>query len=328
MALLDPNASDIDNIQRASFLYGRAETSVAIAEQLIARRTIEYGKHTDDEVKRAMRICDMIATIKFFEKVVKAFKSLIDSINEVFTWLADKIDYIVVPYLLKKYQIILLKIKQLVTTVKLKAAKAMQAVVNSCMTGVGSAIAAVLLAPLQALMLTFQGLAVIAGAVLQGVQAILSLIPGILCVAAEKICLFMTPKSLKKTEMNVVNINQSITDRLGAPLKKAVMEILQAVKKANVPVKVAAIAAGAAAGAMSIAQGKELTIPNSICKSLELVNPEKLSNMLNKLLAFILSADPLPKYENLSIKNPGFLLWLMTGFLPAGKLSFGIPGMP
>ena len=138
----------------------------------------------------------------------------------------------------------------------------------------------------------------------------------------------MTPKSLKKTEMNVVNINQSITDRLGAPLKKAVMEILQAVKKANVPVKVAAIAAGAAAGAMSIAQGKELTIPNSICKSLELVNHEKLSNMLNKLLAFILSADPLPKYENLSIKNPGFLLWLMTGFLPAGKLSFGIPGMP
>ena len=135
----------------------------------------------------------------------------------------------------------------------------------------------------------------------------------------------MTPKSLKKTEMNVVNINQSITDRLGAPLKKAVMEILQAVKKANVPVKVAAIAAGAAAGEMSIAQGKELTIP---CKSLELVNPEKLSNMLNKLLAFILSADPLPKYENLSIKNPGFLLWLMTGFLPAGKLSFGIPGMP
>ena len=132
MALLDPNASDIDNIQRASFLYGRAETSVAIAEQLIARRTIEYGKHTDDEVKRAMRICDMIATIKFFEKVVKAFKSLIDSINEVFTWLADKIDYIVVPYLLKKYQIILLKIKQLVTTVKLKAAKAMQAVVNRC----------------------------------------------------------------------------------------------------------------------------------------------------------------------------------------------------
>ena len=51
-----------------------------------------------------------------------------------------------------------------------------------------------------------------------------------------------------------------------------------------------------------------------------------------KAIDFLLSQlpipDPLPKYEKLLPINLGYLAWLIIGFCPAGKKSFGIPGFP
>lgn len=328
MALLDPNASDIDNLQRASFLSKRVETGVAIAEQALSRLHSDYSMSSSNGTERTAQICDLVTKIKYCEKIANAFSSMITGINEIFSWLVTKINYAVAKYLIKTYQIILLRIKKLATAIKLFVANATRTILSSCMTGVGSAAAAALLMPLQALLLVFQGIANVTGAILQGVQTMLSMIPAPACVPAEGACLFMTPKSMKKTDITIANPNQSVTDRLSPMLKKGVLAILETTKKANIPVKAATIAAGAAIGTSLMMQGKVLEIPDSACTALSFLDPKKMAELLNTLIAYIPFADPLPKYENLSIINPGFLVWLLTGFLPAAKLSFGIPGMP
>ena len=46
------------------------------------------------------------------------------------------------------------------------------------------------------------------------------------------------------------------------------------------------------------------------------------------LLQLVTDADALPRYEMLSASNIRFLTFLVTGFEPAGKMTFGIPGYP
>jgi hypothetical protein len=46
------------------------------------------------------------------------------------------------------------------------------------------------------------------------------------------------------------------------------------------------------------------------------------------LLQALTDAEAVPRYEKLSITNVRFLVFLVTGFEPAGKNTFGIPGFP
>ena len=53
-----------------------------------------------------------------------------------------------------------------------------------------------------------------------------------------------------------------------------------------------------------------------------------LTILVRMLLQLVTDADALPRYEMLSASNIRFLTFLVTGFEPAGKMTFGIPGYP
>lgn len=327
MALLDTNAPIIDNIQRSSFLINRAETSYEIGKQVFIKMNTVSAVASDDKI-RVTQICQLVNKISYFEKLVSSFNKVISGINEIYNWLVEHIVYDACGYLIKKIEILMLRIKQLITNIKIYITKATRDLLVNCISGKGSTVTAVLFAPVQALMKAFQIISTVIGYALMGIQIVLNAIPKLIGVSAEGMSFFMTPKSMNTTEMTVVNANQSVTDKLGSGFKTAVATVLQSVKKADVPIKIASIAAGAAAATALVKSGKELKISNNHVKSLSAINPANMSKTINNLIAYLPVADPLPKYENLVIYNPGFLIWLMTGFLPAGRTSFGIPGMP
>jgi hypothetical protein len=328
MALLDANAPLADNIQRASFLIGRAEVSLELASQCFTKMNTSYNVSTSDDKERAMHICDLVNKISRLEKIVNTFTTIISGMNEIYNWLIDNIVCKACGYLIKKIQVIALHIKYFLINVKIFVAKSTRDLLTNCITGKGSVVTAVLFAPLQALMLVFQGISTVIGYALQGIQYVLNLIPSIISVPAEGISFYITPKSMQNTQMTIINSNQSVSDKLSPALKESVLTVLQSIKKADVPIKIASIAAGATIGITLISTNKELAIPESAANALSILDPKKIASTLNKILAYVPVADPLPKYENIAIYNPGFLIWLMTGFLPAGRTSFGIPGMP
>lgn len=327
MALLDKNAPVIDNIQRASFLIDRAETTCEIGKQMFATLNNSFTVSSDDKI-RAMQICRLVNKILYLEKLVSAFTKTISKITEIYDWLVEHIVYDACGYLIKKIEIVLLRIKCIILNIKIYISKATRDLLVNCISGKGAVITAVLFAPLQALMAAFQLVANVIGYALMGINFVLGLIPKLIRVSAEGMSFFMTPKSMKTTEMTVVNVNQSINDKLGPAVKTAVATTMQSVKRADVPIKIASIAAGAAAGVALAKSDKELEIPESCAAALSVLNSSDIATAINLLIAYIPVADPLPKYENLVIYNPGFMVWLLTGFLPAARMSFGIPGMP
>ena len=62
--------------------------------------------------------------------------------------------------------------------------------------------------------------------------------------------------------------------------------------------------------------------------SLPKFDPSIIRNAVTILMQMLVDADAVPRYEKLSISNIRFLVFLVTGFEPAGKRTFGIPGFP
>lgn len=132
------------------------------------------------------------------------------------------------------------------------------------------------------------------------------------------------PEEYEKTDMTIANQNSSISDRVPQSMKLAIEKIEDGMAVANTAVKTATIASGAALGVASLADGK-FEIPQSVCKTMEIMTAASMMASIDKLLLLIPTAYPLPKYEELSLTNVGFLVWLVTGFIPAGAKSFGLP---
>jgi hypothetical protein len=136
---------------------------------------------------------------------------------------------------------------------------------------------------------------------------------------------FLTPKSIVKTDISILNPNQATTNFIPPGIDETITQAEQTVRKANGATKLAKIASMGAAGQSSAGSGE--FNPGSF-GSLPKFDTAAVRNAVNMILQAIVCAEAVPRYEKLSVSNIRFLTFLVTGFEPAGKKTFGIPGYP
>lgn len=228
-----------------------------------------------------------------------------------------------VQIILKKYQILKLRIEKLVIAIELIGYQVVRLLLKSLANGTGTQYTA----PIAAALAILSALATVLTAVMNALSIILgimNMIP-LLNLDGESCAFFLTPKSLNTTKINILNINQSLTN----PIPQAMLTPLQHIKwiteESNDVIKKANIAACAAAGAASAESGK---LDTSMLNQLERPDCRAIMAAVNLFVNTVGLAEGLPRYERLSITNLRFMLFLLTGFELAAKQSFGIPGMP
>ena len=158
--------------------------------------------------------------------------------------------------------------------------------------------------------------------VMKALNEVISFLPDMIKVGPEAMSFFMTPKSLNSVPMPIVNLRKSVVDILDEGLRLAINDILTKGDNAKIASKGAYIAARIAFTQLN----GVVTCPN--LPNVPVPEPgaiiRKAIDLLINLIPF---AKPLPKYENLNMfLNPGYLIFLMTGWARAGQCAFGMPG--
>lgn len=263
--------------------------------------------------------CKIVNKIQDLEKILKFVEKPIEIFNDIIQYCVKYIQFSAAQIIAKYTQMLTLFVKRITVYIKRKIAEFLKKMLEACTRGLGATSMAIFIQPI---LLLFQGISILANGILMGTTIILSALPSLLAVDAEGMAFFMTPKSLQTTAMNVINANQSIVYRLPEALMQQLQNLLKQFDKLNIPIKVSAVAAGAALGALSVRDGKDLEVG---CDALKLLNPKTILKAIEALVSLLPLAQPLPKYEKLSFTNIGFLVWLITGFEPAGFQSFGFP---
>ena len=324
------------NIQRINFVLELAEAQFNMYSGYIAgvfpknANTKEETTNTNREEDKAIKMCKMIAKIKSLQKIVDSLKGLTIVLTDSMKYIVEYNINVAVEYIMKKIQILALKIKRLLVELSIKIAKMMRSLLIGLDNKCGSGITATLNSAIVAIMAVFKALAIAVNAVMMAVKFILDMMPPMISVSAESMCFFLTPKSamlgLTKIEMTCANPNKSICNRLPTVIKQSISAIEEAINISNNAIRIAMISAGAAMGLASAFT--QFNIPDTLCKVLKVINPQSIIKSIDLLLSLIPIPDPLPKYEKLLPINLGYLAWLIIGFCPAGKKAFGIPGFP
>lgn len=230
--------------------------------------------------------------------------------------------YFATQIVLKKFQIIQFRIERLIVEVRIIIAKITKKSLCAVLDGKGSAENPIIAAQANVLMTTANVVNVIMAALGKLLDLLDTLT--ILNVNGAEMCFFITPKNLQKTDIVTVNTNVSITNYIPPPVETAISNAEVSIMQNKGIVKASKIAAmGAAGGATALTDfdpGQFGSLPK--------FNPEQIKTMVNTILQSLLEAEPLPRYEKLNLINIRFLTFLATGFVPAGKRSFGIPGYP
>ena len=324
------------NIQRINFVLELAEAQFNMYSGYIAgvlpknANTKEETTNTNREEDKAIKMCKMIAKIKSLQKIVDSLKGLTVVLTDSMKYIVEYNINAAVEYIMKKIQILALKIKRLLAELSIKIAKMMRSLLIGLDNKCGSGITATLNSAIVAIMAVFKALAIAVNAVMMAVKFILDMMPPMISVGAETMCFFLTPKSamlgLTKVEMTCANQNKSICNRLPTVIKQSISAIEEEINIANNAIRIAMIATGAAYGlACAFTQ---FNIPDTLCKVLKVINPKNIIKAIDLLLSLLPIPDPLPKYEKLLPINLGYLAWLIIGFCPAGKKAFGFPGYP
>ena len=324
------------NIQRINFVLELAEAQFNMYSSYIAgvlpknANTKEETTNTNREEDKAIKMCKMIAKIKSLQKIVDSLKGLTVVLTDSMKYIVEYNINATVEYIMKKIQILALKIKRLLVELSIKIAKMMRSLLIGLDNKCGSGITATINSTIVAIMAVFKALAIAINAVMMAVKFILDMMPPMISVGAETMCFFLTPKSamlgLTKVEMTCANPNKSICNRLPTVIKQSISAIEEEINIANNAIRIAMIATGAAYGlACAFTQ---FNIPDTLCKVLKVINPQTIIKAIDLLLSLLPIPDPLPKYEKLLPINLGYLAWLIIGFCPAGKKAFGFPGYP
>lgn len=324
------------NIQRINFVLELAEAQFNMYSGYIAgvlpknANTKEETTNTNREEDKAIKMCKMIAKIKSLQKIVDSLKGLTVVLTDSMKYIVEYNINAAVEYIMKKIQILALKIKRLLVELSIKIAKMMKNLLIGLDNKCGSGITATINSAIVAIMTVFKALAIAVNAVMMAVKFILDMMPPMISVSAETMCFFLTPKSamlgLTKVEMTCANPNKSICNRLPTVIKQSISAIEEEINIANNAIRIAMIATGAASGlACAFTQ---FNIPDTLCKVLKVINPRTIIKAIDLLLSLLPIPDPLPKYEKLLPINLGYLAWLIIGFCPAGKKAFGFPGYP
>lgn len=314
--IIDTNLSYMDNALRA---YAAVKNEESIVDDAIYLSTnIINGK--SEELGTSSDICSFIKRMENLKSLSELLSSIPETLNEISIYCANNINYFLSQIILKDLEMIVLQIKKLTSTIKRTIAEWTKMILQWATAGRGGAAIMTLILPVITL---YKGISILATGILTGVQIILDSLPSPIAVPAEGISFFMTPKSLQTTEANILNSSQSAVYWLPTTVMDTINETIKTVDKLNIPIKVAAISASALSIRNMIANNNDFEIN---CPDLSKLNPKEILKLIDVILKVLPIPQPLPKYENLSLLNLGFLAWLLTGFCPAGQSSFGLPG--
>ena len=314
--IIDENLSYEKNMTAAYIAYKKED--VIVSETTKLANDIINAKHEDADKK--MDICSLIERMTQLKNILEIFVSIPQVFSEIVAYAAKECYKFLSQTLLKYIQILVLRIKKMISIIKKTVAEWTKIVLQWACTGKGSAVVTALISPFIVL---YKALSFLAIGILIGIEKVLSFLPPMFVVPGEGMCFLMTPKSKNNTMMKVLNPSNSIVYWIPDPTITAINEAIKSNDKINLGIKISAISAGALLLSATIATGSTLKVP---CEELSKLDSSTILNYIDKLLKLLIIPQPLPKFENLSPVNLGFLSWLITGFLPAGRLSFGFPG--
>lgn len=231
--------------------------------------------------------------------------------------------YLATQIILKKFQIIKYRIELIKTGIQITVAKLTKGVLTGILGGKGSAGD-----PINTTMATTMATAgVTVSTIMSVIDAIVTSINNItiMNVNGAGMAFFPTPKSIMKVDINITNSKQSTTNNIPEAIDQLITETENKVRESNGAIKKSKVLAMGAAGAASAPSGK--FDPGSF-GNLPKFDPSIIRTAVMMLFQMIVDADAVPRYEKLSVSNTRFLVFLVTGFEPAGKNTFGMPGFP
>jgi hypothetical protein len=266
-------------------------------------------------------VCSLMETVNSWSGIVQKITDVISSTSGTIQVFSGFENCIAMQIVLKHIQLCLLKAKRLILKVKLKIAIFTKKLVEAMIAGKGSGVPD----PISTAVNTaFTVLGIAVNAVLTVIEMFMKMISlGPIGIDAQSMVFFMTPKSFNNTKAPAYNTNSAASHRLPDAIKTVIREIETSVDKINSAIKIAAISAGAVAGAASIlTKHPEFGINSKLNK----LRPGELQKKIDLISDFLPIPIGLPRYEKLKFTNLGFLAFLITGFEPAAHKSFGIPG--
>ena len=231
--------------------------------------------------------------------------------------------YLATQIILKKFQIIKYRIELIKTGIQITVAKLTKGVLTGILGGKGSAGD-----PINTTMATTMATAgITVSTIMSVIDAIVTSINNItiMNVNGAGMAFFPTPKSIMKVDINITNSKQSTTNNIPEAIDQLITETENKVRESNGAIKKSKVLAMGAAGAASAPSGK--FDPGSF-GNLPKFDPSIIRTAVMMLFQMLVDADAVPRYEKLSVSNTRFLVFLVTGFEPAGKNTFGIPGFP
>ena len=227
--------------------------------------------------------------------------------------------YLATQIILKKFQIIKYRIELIKTGIQITVAKLTKGALTGILGGKGS------------INMTMATTMATAGATVSTIMSVIDAIVTainsitIMNVNGAGMAFFPTPKSIMKVDINITNSKQSTTNNIPEAIDQMITEAENKVRESNGAIKKSKVLAMGAAGAASAPSGK--FDPGSF-GSLPKFDPSIIRTAVMMLFQMLMDADAVPRYEKLSVANIRFLVFLVTGFEPAGKNTFGIPGFP
>ena len=231
--------------------------------------------------------------------------------------------YLATQIILKNFQILKYRIEMIKTGVQITIATLTKSVISGLLCGKGSA-----KDPINATMSsTMTSAAAAANTILSVIDSIVTMINSvnIMNVNGAGMAFFPTPKSITKVDISISNSNQSTTNNIPDSVNQMISKSENQIRESNGKLKQAKILSMGASGASSAQSGN---FDAGSFGSLPKFDPSIIRNAVTILMQMLVDADAVPRYEKLSISNIRFLVFLVTGFEPAGKRTFGIPGFP
>lgn len=344
-SFIDENKDISENLKNCAIAIGRLEAAVGQIKALSMHSMKSFNKAPDyktpdiDKADRyAKKICRYIKTINFLTNITGYISKWIEDLNNLMGWLVSQISKKIidittpiVQYIMGWIQIISLKIKEFILYIKIKIVKFIKKILEGVKNKAGSWLSTALAAAIQGLLVAFKALAQVSYYILLGIDILLKALPPMITVGEQSMTFFMTPRTivtgLMKSDIVCANANMSIIDRLPEALCNSLVVMFDVASKANAALKYSMIAAGAAAGIAAI-YADDFEIPDSICKVMQMLNPEEVIKQIDNILKAFAMPYALPKYEELSPATIGYLAFLMMGFCPAGHIAFGFPACP
>jgi len=246
-----------------------------------------------------------------------------DVTNLVLTVDSKYTKYLATQIILKKFQILKYRIELIKTGIQITIATLTKSVLCGILYGKGSA-----KDPINATMSsTMASAAATANTILSVIDSIVTMINSvtIMNVNGAGMAFFPTPKSITKVDISIANSNQSTTNNIPDSVDQMISKAENKIRESNGKIKQAKILSMGAAGASSAQSGN---FDAGSFGSLPKFDPSIIRNAVTMLMQTLADADAIPRYEKLSVSNIRFLVFLATGFEPAGKRTFGIPGLP